>query len=269
VKRLSRRRALAGLAALPGWAQAQQEPAPSDWVYLNNFADADRPIAVELPAGRAVAFRDAVHGLIEDLKMALPAVFQSEDYQTRRTAIDEAFQRKQGEAFAALRDKASTKNVGILRTPFGFALAPVQDDKVVPPDEFSAWPEPKRKEIQEAIEGLEKELERVVHQIPQWEKQRRDDVRSLNRQTAKFAVDQQIDEAKVHFADLPRIIEHIEAVRMDLVENIAGLIASSEGSEPEAIGTKPGNPFDRYEVNVLVTQADHGKGAPVIEIYRR
>ena len=47
--------------------------------------------------------------LIEDLKIAAPAAFQSEDYQTRRSAIDEAFQKKQFEAFSALREKAGAK----------------------------------------------------------------------------------------------------------------------------------------------------------------
>ncbi len=245
--------------------QAQSEPSPSDWVYVNNFADPDRPIALELPAGRAPAFRNAMQGLIDDLKTALPAVFQSEDYQTRRTAIDETFQRKQGEAFAALRDKAASKDVGILRTPYGFALAPIRDGKVVQPEDFNSWPEEKRKEIQETIEGLEKELEHVVHQIPAWEKERRDKVRELNRQTAKFAVDQLIEETHKRFADLPRIIEHIQAVRVDLIENNAIFIAVSDASETELPATRLGNPFERYEVNVLVTQVDHGAGAPVVE----
>jgi lon-related putative ATP-dependent protease len=245
--------------------QARNEPSPSDWAYVNNFTDADRPIAIELPSGRAPAFRNALHGLIDDLKTALPAVFQSEDYQTRRTAIDETFQRKQGEAFAALRDKASGLNVGILRTPYGFALAPIQDGKVVPPDEFGAWPEQKRKEIQETIQGLEKELEHVVHQIPQWEKEHRDELRALNRQTAKFAVSQLIEETERNFRDLPRIIRHFEAVRTDLVENIAIFIANNEAAENEPGDNKPGNLFDRYEANVLVTQADHAGGAPVID----
>ena len=48
--------------------------------------------------------------LVDDLKTALPAVFESEDYQTRREAIDQAFQAKEGEAFSALRDKAAGKS---------------------------------------------------------------------------------------------------------------------------------------------------------------
>jgi lon-related putative ATP-dependent protease len=245
---------------------ARAKPRPSDWVYVNNFVDADKPIAIELPAGRARNFQEAMHKLIDDLKTALPAVFQSEDYQTRRGAIDEAFQKKQAEGFSTLRDKAAEKDIVILRTPLGFALAPAQNGKVVPPDEFNAWPEAKRHEIQAAIETLEKDLERIVHQIPQWEKERRDEIRQLNRDTAKYAVDQFIDDAKAAFGDIPRLVRHIETVRDDLVENVAVFVVKGGEEADTALGEgRIGSPFDRYEVNVLVTQDAANPGAPIVE----
>ena len=60
----------------------------SDWVYVNNFSDPRKPVAIELPPGRAGDFRNVMHALVDDLKTTLPAVFASEDYQTRRGAID-------------------------------------------------------------------------------------------------------------------------------------------------------------------------------------
>jgi predicted ATP-dependent protease len=244
---------------------ARAQPSPSDWVYVNNFKEVHRPLAIELPHGRAVQFHDSMHELIDDLKTALPAVFDSEDYQTRRSAIDQTFQTRQGEAFSELHDKAAEKSIVILRTPMGFALAPAHDGQVVPPDEFNKWPEAKRLETQQDIQTLEKELERIVRQIPQWEKQRRDEVRKLNRETANYAVGQSIDEAKAAFADIPRVIAHLELVRADLVENVDMFVAKGEGEESRPIENRLGGPFDRYEVNVLITQADRDQGAPVIE----
>ncbi len=245
--------------------QAAAEPSPKDWVYVNNFADADKPIAIDLPAGRAPKLRDAVRGLIDDFKTALPAVFQSEDYQTRRSAIDEEFHKKQGEAFSALSDKASEKSIAIMRTPYGFALAPMQDGKVVPPDEFGSWPEARRSEVQQAMQALEKELEHVVRQLPKLEKERRDEIRALNRETAKSAVDQLIEEASGDFADLPRLAAHFAAVRDDLIDNIAIFIVKSDDEDGEPIAAKLGSFFERYEINVLVTQAEREAGAPIVE----
>lgn len=244
--------------------EALTRPTPSDWVYVNNFENKDKPVAIELPAGRARKFANAMHELIDDLRAALPAMFQSEDYQTRRGAIDETFQKKQAEAFSALREKAAAQNVVIVRTPFGFALAPAENDQVVPPEQFHAWPEAKRKQVQEVIESLERELEHIVRQIPQWERERRDEIRKLNRETAKFAVDQQIEETKAEFADLPKVIAHIEKVRADIIENVAAFVMKGE-EEPGEPSEERGNPFDRYEVNVLVEGDGRAAGAPVVE----
>lgn len=245
--------------------QAAARPSPPDWVYVNNFADPDRPVALELPAGRAAAFRDAMHKLIDDLKGALPAVFQSEEYQTRHGAIDASFQKKQADAFAVLRDRAAEKSVVLLRTPMGFALAPMRDGQVIPPDEFSKWPEEKRNEVQSTIENLEKELERIIRQLPQWERERRDGLRELNRDTAKYAVDQLIEEAKAAFSDIPRVARHIEMMRSDLVDNVSLFIMKAEDGEVDIADSRPGSVFDRYEVNVIIGQSAGKPGAPIIE----
>lgn len=237
---------------------------PSDWVYVNNFSDPRRPVAIELPAGRAIKFRDGVHTLIDDLKTAVPAVFESEDYQTRRGAIDQGFQSKQGEAFVALNEKAAALNIVILRTPMGFALAPARDGKPIPPDEIRSWPEAKRKQIQATIGELEKDLEHIVRQLPQWETERRDEVRKLNRETARFAIGHFIDTAKARFVDIPKILAHLEAVRADLIENVGMFVVKGEGEEG-ALAEEIGVPLDRYAVNVLVSHPEREPVVPLIE----
>jgi predicted ATP-dependent protease len=238
---------------------------PSDWVYVNNFAAPDKPIAIELPRGGAHKFRDSMVKLIDDLRSALPAAFRSEDYQARHEAIDEAFQKKQAEAFSKLRDKASENDVAILRTPVGFALVPARNGQVVPADEFNTWPEAQRRQVQAAIELLEKDLEHIVHQIPLWERQRRDGLRQLTRETAKYAVDQLIDETKAAFSELSKVVQHIETVRTDLVENVAAFIAKGENGEHEVTESQLGSPFDRYEVNVFVSRDESGSGPLIVE----
>ncbi len=238
---------------------------PSDWVYVNNFDDPRRPSAIALPAARAGEFRDAMRALIDDLKTAVPAVFESEDYQTRRGAIDQAFQVKQGEAFSALQEKAAAKDIVVLRTPMGFALAPARDGKPVPPEEFRTWPEDKRKAIQATIEQLEKDLEHIVRQLPQWETERRDEVRKLNRETARFAIGQLIDKAKARFADMVKILAHLEAIRADLIENVAMFVVKSEGDEGAPLPEQLEAPFERYTVNVLVGHAGPEPAAPIVE----
>jgi hypothetical protein len=60
----------------------------SDGIYVNNFADPRKPLAIQMPAGCAAEFREVTRRLIDNLKTAIPAVLASKDYQTRRAAID-------------------------------------------------------------------------------------------------------------------------------------------------------------------------------------
>jgi lon-related putative ATP-dependent protease len=240
---------------------------PSDWVYVNNFKGPNKPIAIELPAGRATQFHDAMHELVDDLKATLPAVFEGEDYAARRAAIDERFQTAQSDALSALRDKASGLGIAIIRTPFGFTLAPERDGSVVPPSEFAGWPDDEQKKVRESIEALEKDLEQVVRQVPRQEKQHRDALRQLNREMAEAAVGHLIDETKAPFADLPQIIARLETVRADLIENVAIFVQKSEDSGEIPSPPLAHSPFDRYEVNVLVTHPSDGAPAPVVEEY--
>ena len=245
---------------------AHARPLPLDWVYVNNFASPNRPMALSLPGRRAPAFQAAIHDLIEELRAVLPAIFESEDYQKRRSSIEQSVQGKNEQAFAALNEKAAAKNIAILRTPTGFGLAPVREGKVVPPQEFNTWSGEEQRATRDAIQELEKELEQTLRSIPRLEKEQRDAVRALDRETAEIAVAQPFDQVKAQFSDLPLVLQHIEAIRVDLLENVR-FFTSTEAAEQGVIqaAMRLAGPFDRYEINVLVTQADHSAGAPVVE----
>ena len=245
---------------------AAQRPKPADWVYVNNFATPHRPVAIALPAGRAGALDKAIEHLIDDLKASLPAAFESEDYQKRRSSIEQESRAGNDRAFTALREKATAKNIAILRTPMGFAMAPMQDGQVVPPAEFNAWPEERQRTVQAAIEELEKDLETTLRGLPRQERAQRDAVRALDRDTARFAITQPFEECKAEFADLPKVLQQIEAIEADILENVALFIApQAAGEEAPQAGMRPGSVFDRYGINVFVTASDGEPGAPVVE----
>ncbi len=243
---------------------ARSRPAPSDWAYVNNFDAPHRPVALALPPRRGPELEKATHSLIEDLKVSLPTIFESEDYQKRRGAIEQSIRAKNEQAFAALNEKAQARGIAILRTPVGFAMAPARDGKVVPPADFNAWPEAEQVAVRDAIKDLEQDLDETLRAIPRQEKEQREAIRNLDRETAQFATAAPFDDAKTQFSDLPKVLQHIDAMHADLLENIQLFVAAMAEAQ-ERPGASAGNPMDRYEVNVVVTQADHGTGAPVIE----
>ena len=141
-------------------------------------------------------------GVLDELRSVLPALFESEDYQVRRRAIDEQFRSGQEEALEALNSKAQGQNIAILRTPTGFTMAPMHEGKVVKPEVFNALPEAMRKEVESKIEALQKELEAILERMPKADKKRRAELAELNEEVAKHAVDDALDDLIAAFSDV-------------------------------------------------------------------
>src|SRR5215813_10654011 len=59
--------------------RAATESTASDWCYVNNFADPQRPHCLDLPAGQGSGFAAAMRHLIEELRVALPAAFERDE----------------------------------------------------------------------------------------------------------------------------------------------------------------------------------------------
>jgi hypothetical protein len=99
-------------------------------------------------------------------------------------------------------------------------------------------PEPQRREVQETIRFWRKILEHIMHQIPAMGREGASgEIRKLNRDTAMFAVGQSIDEVKAKFPDVPRVIEHLEAVRGDLIDNAVADVRHEKEGENERTPT--------------------------------
>ena len=126
--------------------------------------------------------------LVEELRAALPAAFERDDYRARRDVIDQQFKQRNEQAFGELQRRAEQKGISMLRTPMGLALAPRRDGKVLTPELFEALPEAERERIQRDLEEVQGELEAVMQKVPQWKREHREALRELNRNTTGAAI---------------------------------------------------------------------------------
>jgi lon-related putative ATP-dependent protease len=237
---------------------AAEQPVPSDWCYVNNFAEPHKPRTLRLPPGAGRPLKADMERLVDDLRAAIPAVFESEEYRNRRRVIEEQTKERHDEAFGALQKWAQENDVALIRTPVGLALAPTKDGEVLNPEEFKALSEAEQERRKRALEQLQKELEAILRQIPRWEKEQREAVRGLTREVTTYAVAHLIEEVKVKWEDVPAVIAYLEEVRTDVIDNVDDFLPQErgEGETPLALALRErsarGGPFRRYQVNVLV-----------------
>jgi predicted ATP-dependent protease len=238
---------------------------PPDWVYLNDFDNQNRPKALQLPPGRARALQQGMIGAIDELRATLPALFEGDDYQARRRSIEEEYRALQDGALETLNKKAQAQNIAILRTPTGFAMAPMHEGRVVKPEIFQQLPDEMRRGVETKIEALQRELEQVLEAVPKSDKQRRAHLAGLHENMAQAATREALDELKSAFSDLPAVVAHLEATERDMIRNVA-LFLKSGDDDAELIkqpaDTSRDPRYRRYLVNVLVG-SDGGAPRPV------
>jgi lon-related putative ATP-dependent protease len=248
---------------------AGSRPPPDDWVYVNNFDNPHRPVAMRLPPGRAAELKRALEELIDELANDLPALFESEDYQARRRAVEEEFSSAQEEAMKALAERAKARSVAIVRTPMGFGVAALREGEILSPDAYRELPPEEREKIDAVVEATESELEAVLKEVPQRVKDQRRKVEELNVSLAEEGVDAAIAGARARFEGIEGVDAFFRAMRKDMIENAELFLIREESARAGAFPvattkhyTKP--QFQRYQVNVMVSQADGQDGAPVV-----
>jgi lon-related putative ATP-dependent protease len=249
--------------------KAATEPIPSDWCYVNNFDDAQKPRALELPPSQGAALRQDMDKLVEELRSAMPAAFESEDYRTRKQVVEEEVKERHEKAFEDVRREGQEKGIALVRTPGGLVFAPMQKGEVMGPENFRQLPEAERERIEGEITALQQQLQVILRQAPQWEREGREKAKALNREVAIFAVGHLIEELRKKYAAFPKVVEHLNALQQDVIDNFEVFLNPPEASLAAMMGVPPPHLpkgsafFRRYEVNLLV---DHsaGQGAPVI-----
>ncbi|MCF8465938.1 MAG: AAA family ATPase [Sneathiella sp.] len=250
--------------------EAASKPLPDDWCYINNFAVPDQPKVLRLPAGRANELAKQMESLTEEVRVVISAAFESEDYQTRLDVIVEQFKIRQEEAFETLQKKAGEKNIALVRTPMGLALAPAREGKVLDPEAFSKLSQEEQETIKKDISGLEGDLQSAVRMLPELEREQRREINNLNREVTSFAVDHLIDENREHWKDCAAVVAFLDSVQ-DYVIGHSDVFRLSKDEAAQTIPARMAADFIRQQdsvisncrINVLVSHDANG-GAPIV-----
>jgi lon-related putative ATP-dependent protease len=157
----------------------------------------------------------------------------------------------------------------MIKTPSGVAFAPTDEDGTLSAEEVNQLSEEKRDEIKKNIKDLQEELQKILQQVPTWQREAKEEIKALNKEMANFAIGGLINELLEKYKEYDEIVEHIKQIQDQVVENADELLPSN-GGEPnsflEAIQQRRGGEslmMEKFKVNVIVDNSDI-KGAPVI-----
>lgn len=237
--------------------RSRGEAPPPDWGYLYNFDDPSVPLFLQLPPGMGRQLRRDIEALVDELRGAIPAVFESEEYQNRLQELKQAMGERQRDAIEAVRREAREQGVLLLSTPNGFTFAPAgEDDKMMSPEDYETLPKEERDRIEHTVEILQRKLTQAIRRMPKLAKELREQIVALNEEVMQSAIGAPLAELEERYAGEEGIQAHLASIREAILAHVDAFLSDEPEIPPEAV-------FSRFHLNLIVDNADT-QGAPVI-----
>jgi predicted ATP-dependent protease len=250
---------------------ATNRPAGDDWVYLFNFADERRPIAVRMPVGRAPALARDVAKFVDDARRELSRAFESDDYQRRTRTIATDLEAGRERIIETFREYVAGLGLSLETTASGMMTVPVVDGKRVTPEAYEQLPEDQRDAFRARSREVDERAPGVMASLRALERDARERIVETDREIALFAVGHLVDALRQQYGSVERLGSWFDAAREDIIERLPQFrgAAESDSAEalPEAVAMERRQAREmaaaRYEVNVFIHR-DAGEGAPVV-----
>ena len=249
-------------------ARAADEPVPDDLCYVHNFDEPRRPRALRLPPGQGARLRDHMARVVEELPGAVKAVFESTEYRERKEGIEQELTQRHESELEAVAEIGKRHGIAVVRTPAGFALAPLRDGKVLGPEEQDKLSEEEQKELAKQGDAIHQRLHEALKRVPHLQREQRERIRRLDQEMIQATTRELLADVRRAFDGMEAVLEQVGAVEHDIVERAAALLHQKGEGEPslplavDGVLLGESSISRRYSVNLLVDHRN-STGAPV------
>jgi hypothetical protein len=196
---------------------APTRPKPPDWVYVHDFANADRPNAIALPAGRGVEFARTMDVFVDAAKVEITRAFESEEYERRQREITAEIAAQRQREEEELTAFAAERMIALRTTVVGVASVPLVGGKPITREQFEQLPPEQQEAITKATAEVEERAGGFVRLVRRLEQEAARRERELEREVAVFATEPLFNELRERFGDVHEVLEYLDGVKSDLL----------------------------------------------------
>jgi predicted ATP-dependent protease len=243
--------------------QASKQPAPSDWCYVNHFANPREPKVLELPPTQALAFKSTLDELINNLLATFPAVFEHPSYQQQKSTIDHSFNQKYDKALELVEKEALKSSTAVFRDSSAISFTPMKGGKALDETEFAQLAEPEREAFHKNIALLEQFLNEALSELPQWKRESNNELRALNQSTINEALAPLLEPIEAGYKDFPTVLIFLTTMREHLPKIILAELVDERTMETRDEYAKRSILEEILQPNIAVCH-DHNEGVPVV-----
>lgn len=239
------------------------QPPPTDWCYIYNFQDPQQPRVLSLPLGEGGRLKVAMQGFVSELSKSIRAALEGDEYRSRVEAIHNEAKTEENARLQHLGEQASGQGLALLRSPQGFAFAPLKGGEPLGSEQFDSLPAEEKEKLHQTISKLSEQLAQLLHELPRLRRTMQLRIGQATRDTLRLAAGHLIDELKLAFSEHAKVLSFLDEVLNDVVESGAQLQEGPNNEDDEGDVITGSVSLQRYQVNLLVGHERNGH-APVL-----
>ena len=249
--------------------RARRGATPPDLVYVQNFADPDRPRLLSLPAGQGKKFKNCLKDMMDAIGRELTRRFETSAYVRQRARLMERFQKVRMGLIHKMNDVAALKGFNLdVDENGGLTLFPLVKGKRLSEEEYGRLDNALRLDLKRRGDSLAGKMAGFLRQMNKAEESFRNDERELELQAMDQVLDAHLTPARERMlkaCPTEAMKAYFSGLREDILRNTeAFLPRETTSGQPEAHGQPPADDcFYRYEVNLFVDNGDLA-GAPIV-----
>lgn len=249
--------------------RARHGQTPPDLVYVQNFADPDRPLLLSLPAGLGKKFKKCMNNIITAIGRELARRFETQAYDRKRARLIERFQKVRMGLISKMSAMATHRGFTLeVDENGGLSFLPLVKGKRLSEEEFGRLDNDLRLDIRRRGDSLTGKMAVFLRQMNKAEESLRKDEHELELQAMQHVLDAQLAplrERMLKLCPTPAMQDYFSALREDILQNTnAFLPHDSCVSQGDALALPSNeNGFYRYQVNLFVDNSELS-GAPIV-----
>ena len=246
----------------------------SDWAYVYNFEDPDRPKVVRLPRGTGKVYRQQLSKVLRTLQEEIPKALKSEGFEAQVRGHEETDRKATQDLMSELERAGQAVNFAVQMAPTGINIFPMTEGRPMTPEEYQALESEPKQAIDEVRSQLMQQTQDTMAQIRELEKASAQRLQELERSAGDQLVEQVFFELHALSPDIPEMQSFLSGLGEFVLNNI-DLFKESDSPRPLVTGIPAGpasggaalgiNPFLPFELNVLVDNSAVEKLPIIIE----
>jgi len=250
---------------------------PDDLGYVNNFKNQEAPILLHFKAGEGSKFKKDIRTFIDTLKKEIPQLFESQDYLTRKKEVMQEYENKGKNFFKDLDKKVREEGFSLVDIQVGQVkrpeVVPLIDGNPTHLDQLEAlvekgrFPKEEFEELKEKQARLREEIDQIFLELRDLQKGVQENIEEMDRLMFMKMATGLLTPIRKKYPG-KKIDQYLTDMLEDMADNLPKFMGQAQPAFPGLPMMMPeGDPFQPYEVNLIVDNSDQIGPPVVVESY--